>query len=127
MTAKELMEKYPHTTKVIKDYFLDILVKNLDSDLPEEFKAHVKQVGIEDVHIEKILEEAPRSLFDVFDEYGIFISMKYEPQKESFKVDVFSTSSDGVGYFIGDFINSDRKGGELAAIEKAFEILEHHE
>jgi len=74
----ELLQKYPIAAEVIKSYYLKIMLESLkDNSLPEEFKEHVRERGIDDDKIAKIIEGSPRNLFDVFDENGLFIETLY--------------------------------------------------
>lgn len=74
---KELLEKYPKATEVIKSFYMEKLlasIKNNDS-LPEDFKEFARQKGIDDDNVATMMEAAPRQLFDVFDANEIYIEI----------------------------------------------------
>jgi len=122
MNGKELLETYPKAAKVIKQHFVNQLVNSLvTADLPEDFKEFARQQEIDDDKIGTLIDSQPRGLFDVFDVYEInIIIYAYieEPPTE-------------FGYIIpqeGDKsatmnIYQTRKEAEIAAIKRAFEIL----
>ena len=62
----ELLENHPKTAIVIKQWLLDKLLESLkDESLPEDFKQHVREQGIDNDRVDKILTGSPRALFDV--------------------------------------------------------------
>jgi hypothetical protein len=74
----ELLQKYPIAADVMKSYYLNIMLESLnDNSLPDNFKEYVREKGIDDDKIAKIMEGSPRNLFDVFDENGLFIETLY--------------------------------------------------
>ena len=120
MKASELLETYPKATTVIKEWYLEKMLESLNNDsLPEDFKEHVRNEGVDDDKIIAVIEAGPRALFDVFDENEIYIFIHYMDVKDNVE-------------FFYSFRNIDtnpvklfktRKEAERAAIKQAFEIL----
>lgn len=116
----ELLQKYPEAGRVVKAYFLEILISSLNTEsLPDDFKDHVRAQGIDDEVVAKILDNAPRNLFDVFDENEIYIFIHYMDVKDNVE-------------FFYSFRNIDinpvklfktRKEAEHAAVADAFKYL----
>ena len=47
MKAQELLVKYPLTAKVVKDWFLEMMMESMNTDsVPEEFKQAILDEGI---------------------------------------------------------------------------------
>jgi hypothetical protein len=125
---KELLEKYPKAAKVVKEYYLKKLLDSLeDKGLPDEFKDHVKQQGLPEEQIIKLLESNPIALIDIFDENNIFIHIlvtqsKDDLNKASFAEGIFlpsqGTKTGGGTYY------KTRKEAEKKAIIEAFKLLE---
>ena len=115
MKASELLETYSKATTIIKEWYLEKMLESLNTDsLPEDFKEHVRNEGVDDDKIVAVIEAGPRALFDVFDENHIYIQI--------------NTNVPYFSYFIneGDVISGSwesRKEAERAAIEQAFELL----
>jgi hypothetical protein len=116
MKMLELLKEHPKTAIVIKQWFLEKMLESLkDESLPEDFKNYVREQGIDDEKIATMVENSPRSLFDVFDDHKVFI-----------QINVYSTS---FSYLIneGDVISGpwhNRKEAEMAAIIESFKLLE---
>jgi hypothetical protein len=118
----ELLETYSKAAVKIKEWFLEKMLDNLkktDDSIPEEFKDYVRQQGIDDDKVAKILGANPRTLFDVFDENQLYI-----------KMDIF-IREDGTAKFgwsinaeqgPSSFYNS-RIEAEKDAVAKAFQML----
>lgn len=112
----ELLKTYPEAGKVVKDHFLSKMLDSLNDDnLPEDFKEHVKSMGMEDERIDKIVGSAPRSLFDVFDENEIFINITHDHTDKVFRWSV-NGEVDSKNYIY-------RKAAETDAIAEAFKLL----
>jgi hypothetical protein len=118
MKMLELLKENPKTAIVVKQWFLEKMLESLkDESLPEDFKNYVREQGIDDEKIATMIENSPRSLFDVFDDHKVFI-----------QINVYSASS-SFSYLIneGDVISgpwNKRKEAELAAIIESFKLLE---
>ena len=83
----ETVEKYPEAAKVVNNYYLEIMLKSLNDDsLPENFKEFVREMGVGNDKIAKIIEGSPRALFDVFDENQIYIEISVSNDKFSYKI-----------------------------------------
>lgn len=111
----KLLENYPNATEVIRSWFMDQLVSSFkDQSVPEEFKEFMRQQGIADDKIVKIVESNPRVLFDVFDDNGLIINVIHTGNGFSWNVaDVKSIS-----------LYSSRKDAEVDVIEIAFKMLD---
>jgi hypothetical protein len=120
MKAQELLSKYPLAAKVVKDWFLEMMMESMNTDsVPEEFKQAILDEGISDDRISTVIDVQPRTLFDVFDANEIYISV--------FRVEnVFMTSfwNKEEQTLNGKIFNT-RKGAEIFVIEKGFEVLEN--
>lgn len=122
MNGKTLLETYPKAAKVIKQHFVNQLVKSLETaDLPEDFKEFARQQEIDNDKIGTLIDSQPRGLFDVFDdnELHVEILVMYSDRPSIFTYTVIE----------GDLIHTQptkytsRIEAERVAIEKAFEIL----
>lgn len=115
----ELLEKYPKAAKKVRDYYLEQLIKSLkDESLPDEFKKHVRQQGINNERVAKMIQGQPRALFDVFDENEIYIVIN--------KDSTFIKPKFSYNVLLDDKNKFDsRKEAEHAAIKEAFEVLEN--
>ena len=119
MNAQELLETYGKAATVVKQFYLAHMIESLNDDnLPENFKDFVREQGMSNEDVAIMINASPRTLFDVFDVNGIFISLKYSPDGFTWSCMQSDASElkDTTMYFF-------RKEAELAAIEKAFEIL----
>jgi hypothetical protein len=121
---RELLETYPKATEVVKSYYLEKLLQSLEGrGLPDEFKDHVKQQGISNDMLEKLLIDGPRNLFDVFDENNIYIDIDIHVYVNGISDNVkFSFKLPGWDIMEIEYVT--RKEAEQAAIEEAFELLE---
>jgi hypothetical protein len=119
MQAQELLETYDKGAVVIKQFYLQHMLESLnDENLPENFKDFVKEQGIDNDTVAVMLTASPRTFFDVFDTNSIFISVKYGIDGFTWHITQlpFSEIKDTTVYTF-------RKEAEVAAVEKAFEIL----
>lgn len=110
-----LLEQYPNSTEVVKNWFMELMIESLNDDsVPEDFKEYMRQQGIDNDKLAKIIESNPRVLFDVFDANGVIINVVY--------------TENGFTWDIGHVKNiqfySSRKGAEMDAIETAFKMLD---
>lgn len=115
----ELLEKNPQATEVVKSYYLDVMLASLNDDsLPDNFKDFVRQQGIDNDKIAKIIEGSPRNLFDVFDENSLFIETMY--MEGAFHY----TINDGEHVILSNpQPYNTRKDCDKAAIEQTFKLL----
>lgn len=112
----ELLQKYPEAAKVVKAYYLEIMLSTLNDDsLPENFKEYVREMGIDDDRLSKMLSGSSRSMFDVFDDNGIFINITFDHEHRVFRYSV-DGEVDSQDYLF-------RKAAEQEAVAEAFKIL----
>jgi hypothetical protein len=112
----ELLKKYPEAGKVVKDHFLSKMLENLNNDnIPEDFKEHVLAMGIEDEKVAGMVGNAPRSMFDVFDENKLFINITFDNERSVFTWSVNGQADSQLYVF--------RKPAELDAVAEAFKLL----
>lgn len=73
MSGKELLENHPKSALVVKQHFLKVMLDSLnDESLPEDFKDAVRQAGIDNDKIGRIIDASPRALYDVFDGHKLY-------------------------------------------------------
>jgi hypothetical protein len=114
----ETLQKYPEAAKVVNNYYLEIMLKSLNDDsLPENFKEFVREMGVGNDKIAKIIEGSPRALFDVFDENQIYIEISVSNDKFSYKIYPRDAK------FLGVMWYDTRKEVEKIAILDAFKLL----
>ena len=120
MNSQELLETYGKAATVVKSYYLEKFLESMNTtDVPENFKEFAKDKGIDNDTVAKMIELAPRTLFDVFDKYGILIHITI---MDDGKEVIFS-------HHISKAVNSvyapcsTRIEAERNAVEEAFEIL----
>jgi hypothetical protein len=119
MKALELLEKYPKAGKVVNKWFLDKMLKSLNTDtVPEEFKEYISNQPIDNQNIAVMIDNNPRVLFDVFDENEIYINITRLGGK------FMSGYSNDIDQHIKDNLFITRKEAEFDAIESAFELLD---
>ncbi len=112
----ELLKNYPEASKVVKAYYLELMLSTMnDESLPENFKEYVKGMSIDDDKISKMLDGSPRSMFDVFDDNGVFINITFDHEFRTFTYSV-DGEVDSQNYLF-------RKAAEQAAVAEAFKIL----
>jgi len=119
MRAIELLQENPESSKLICKYYLEIMLESLNDDnLPEDFKAHVREQGIDEDKIAAIIDSNPRNLFDFFDDQGIFINISTTNNGKTYQCDV---SQDLKGESQGGYT---RKEADLKGVIIAIEMLE---
>ncbi len=112
----ELLQNYPEAAKVVKAYYLEIMLDTLNDDsLPENFKEYVREMGIDDEKISKMLNGSSRSMFDVFDHNAIYINVTFDNEDRLFRYSV-NGEVDSMNY-------THRKAAEQAAVAEAFKLL----
>ena len=118
MTNQELLEKYPLATSIVKQWYREKMIEALDKEMiPEEFKE--KMLGdhtISDDTIVMILDASPRTLFDLFDANQIHIEIQITtpPVQFIYSVNHIQNVKDKF---------STRKEADLAAVTRAFELI----
>jgi hypothetical protein len=119
MKAQELLSKYPLAAKVVKDWFLEMMMESMNTDsVPEEFKQAILDEGISDDRISTVIDVQPRTLFDVFDQHELSINIIRTPNRtEEWEWEIMQAS-------VENFICKSRKEAEVFAIKAAFKELE---
>lgn len=118
MKAIELLEKYPLTREMLREYFMDKLLSSIEefNDVPEDFKIFLKQTGIDDDKIASFIDANPHGLVYFFDKQNIILQILHSYDKG------FYYQLEGINstvYF------KKRKEAELNAISACFDIVEH--
>ena len=114
----KLLREHPKVTAKIQEAFITKLVASIDKDkMPEDFQEFVKSQTMEESRLAEIVKAAPHSLFNVFDEEGIYISIIYQDEV-GFVWDM------GHPYENPSIPFNTRLQAEKKAIFRAFEILE---
>ena len=116
MKGIDLLEQYPLTAKVIREWFLERMIESLqDENVPDEFKNYMRDQGVHNDKVGVMIDANPRMLFDVFDENEIVIENSLYPD---------GTFTIKIGNEATTQSWKTRKEAETFAIEAAFEILE---
>lgn len=117
MTGKEIVEKFPLSTEVIREWALKKMVDSFTGHIEtEDFEKFLLEKGIHLSQIIDIIDTNPRILFDIFDEHKIYINII--KINDCFEFNIV----DCVQVEIVEF--ETRKEAELKAIILAFSILE---
>ena len=117
MSGLEILEKYPLSAKLVRDWFMKSMLESFnDEEVPEEFKQYMLEQGIENDKVGKLIDVNVRILFDVFDENDIVIETLLYPNGEfTIKIGNEATTLSW----------KTRKEAEHFGVEAAFEILEN--
>jgi len=112
----ELLQKYPEAGKVVKNHFLSRMLDSLNDDnLPDDFKEHVRAMGIDDDKVASMIGNAPRTMFDVFDDNELFINTTFDYTDRVFRWSVNGEMNSQTYIF--------RKAAEQDAVAEAFKLL----
>jgi hypothetical protein len=117
MNTKEILEKNPLSTEVVRKWFTDKMFESIQKDdtVPEDFKKFILKEGVSNESLIIFIESNPRNLFDVFDDNEIFIEILLYPDGEfTCKIGNQATTNSW----------KTRIEAEEFAIESAFGILE---
>jgi hypothetical protein len=110
----ELLKSYAETTKLIQAWYLDKMLESFkDESVPSDFKEMMRATPIDDDKISKMIDGAPRLLFDFFDKNEIIIETVHNGGKWWYSINGASTPN----FF------SSRKEAEYGSIEEAFQLL----
>jgi len=110
----ELLKSYTETTKLIQAWYMEKMLESFkDESVPEDFKEMMRATPIDDDKISKMIDGAPRLLFDFFDENDIIIETVHNGGKWWYSINGASTPN----FF------SSRKEAEYGSIEEAFQSL----
>jgi hypothetical protein len=117
MKSIELLEKYPLSTEVVRQWFFNEMMRSneLAEGVPEEFKKAMVEEAITNDRLAIFIDAQPRGLFDVFDDNNIIIVIKYH---DNFGFTWAVEEADEQSFY------KTRREAESFAIEAAFEILE---
>ena len=118
MKAIELLEKYPLSTELVRNWFMQRMIESVkgDNEVPEDFKNFMLEQGIDNNKMAIMIDGNPRVLFDVFDDNDIIIETSLYPNGE------FTIK---IGNHATTLCWKTRKEAELFAIDAAFDILEN--
>lgn len=115
MKGIELLNSHPFCRNAIFGWYVSKFIENLrQADVPEEYKERLSEIQIDDEQLATLIDNNPRSLFDLFDENNIFIDIDYFEGSFWWKV--------GNGINMKNYNN--RISAEKDAIVEAFKILE---
>lgn len=115
MTGKEIVEKFPLSIEIIRQWALKKMTDSFTGNVDvEDFEKFLLEKGIHLSQIIDIIDSNPRIFFDIFDEHKIYINIIRI--FNDFQASVFE--SDILGKF------KTRKEAETKAIILAFSILE---
>ena len=120
MNGLELLEQNPESAKLICSYYLEKMLESLnDNSLPEDFKDHIRNQGIDNGKIGSIIESNPRNLLDFFDNHNMYINVT------SFSDGSFSYSIIAdIGTSGTSEVYKTRKEADKNAVEMAIKQLE---
>ena len=120
MNALELLETYPKTAIVVKQWYLEKMLDSLQNkDIPEDFKEAVRAKGIDNENIAMLINASPRNLFDVFDSHKIYVETLREITGFWWKI-----KDDKTFLRLGNDPYNIRKESDAEAIIEAFKLLE---
>jgi hypothetical protein len=121
MKAIELLQKNPESSKLICSYYLEIMLESLkDDNLPEDFKDHVREQGIDNDNISAIIDGNPRNLFDFFDSHGMYINITTLSDTLFFTYSIMYETATA----LSNDVYRTRKEADKGAIETVIENLE---
>lgn len=87
MNTLELLEKHDKAASIVKQFYLDKMMESVKSDeLPDNFKEFIKAQDFDNSQIAKIIDGNPRTLFDVFDQYELFVETLYMEHEFHFTI-----------------------------------------
>lgn len=113
--AIEVLHHYPLATETVRDWFIKKMKQNLQEDMVnEEFMEFMMRKGVPDDTLAIMLDQNPRTFFDVLDENKLIVEILY--------------SRNGMFYFlINGTLDSEKYEGripcERAAVIKALSML----
>jgi len=114
MRTEELLDLYPIATEVVRDWFMDKMAESFkNQELPKDFKEFMREQGIPNDKLVKLIDVNPRVLFDVFDDNGVIINVVHS--NDVFSWDVNTVKS------LDSY--SSRREAESASVQRAFQIL----
>lgn len=115
MTTNELLDLYPIATEVVRDWFMDKMAESFkNQELPDNFKNLMREQGITNDKLVKLIDVNPRVLLDVFDDNGVIINVIHVNGVFSWNVNTVKNLNS----------YSSRREAESAAVQRAFQILD---
>ena len=115
MTTNELLDLYPIATEVVRDWFMEKMAESFkNQELPKDFKEFMREQGIPNDKLVKLIDVNPRVLLDVFDDNGVIINVVHSNGVFSWDVNTVKSLDS----------YSSRREAELAAVHRAFQILD---
>jgi hypothetical protein len=115
MTTNELLDLYPIATEVVRDWFMDKMAESFkNQELPKDFKEFMREQGIPNDKLVKLIDVNPRVLLDVFDDNGVIINIMHVNGVFSWNVNTVKNLNS----------YSSRREAESAAVQRAFQILD---
>lgn len=114
MITNEVLDLYPIATEVVRDWFMEKMAESFkNQELPKDFKEFMREQGIPNDKLVKLIDVNPRVLFDVFDENGVIINVVHSNSVFSWDVNTVKSLDS----------YSSRREAESAAVQRAFQIL----
>ena len=115
MTTNELLDLYPIATEVVRDWFMEKMAESFkNQELPKDFKEFMREQGIPNDKLVKLIDVNPRVLLDVFDDNGVIINVVHSNGVFSWDVNTVKSLDS----------YSSRREAESAAVQRAFQILD---
>lgn len=114
MRTEELLDLYPIATEVVRDWFMDKMAESFkNQELPKDFKEFMREQGIPNDKLVKLIDVNPRVLFDVFDDNDVIINVVHSNGVFSWDVNTVKSLDS----------YSSRREAESASVQRAFQIL----
>ena len=110
-----LLEKCPLATKVVQNWFTEVMLSSMSENTPKEVKEYMKEAGIPLDSMAELIEMNPRVLFDVLDENEVYVEICIHPDSKQFSYKIFGQS-------IEDWF-PDRKTAEREAMMDAIQVF----
>lgn len=114
MITNEVLDLYPIATEVVRDWFMEKMAESFkNQELPKDFKEFMREQGIPNDKLVKLIDVNPRVLFDVFDENGVIINVLHADDRFTWDMNTVKSLDS----------YSSRREAESAAVQRAFQIL----
>lgn len=126
MNGKELLNAYPKTAELVKDWFVEKMIESFKTtDAPYEFKEQMRQHAVNIDNLANIIDNNPRGLFDIFDDHGIYIDVYIGCNNDweatfGYRMLPIKIKDERIDPLL---CYSYRKEAEKAAVEEAFALL----
>lgn len=113
--AIQIIDENPIAADILRQWYLEKMKKSfVDDSVPEDFKNMMLKKGIPDQTLAILLDESPRSFFDVFDENKLIIEIIHIKENQFYYV---------INKETDDQIYISRVKCERVAVEKAIEMI----